>query len=138
VSLNNKLTTSFVNCLFALFFIHVSWVSAFLKWSSICSNVNPLVSGTSRNVKMNETIPMAAKSQNVPDCPKMLTNPKNSSVIRKFALQLATVAMLIAVPRACKGKISEISNQKTGPNPMAKNEMYAIRLIAVIVPTAEA
>ena len=55
---------------------------------------------------------------------------------RKLNAQFATVQSAIAGLRRCKGKISEIISQKTGPSPIAKLAMQTISAISARSGTA--
>ena len=73
--------------------------------------------------KISAISPTAAYSRNVPVLPSAPTRDRKVNETRKLNAQFAMVHSDIAGLRRCKGKISKIINQNTGPSPMAKLAM---------------
>mmetsp|Transcript_26254 Transcript_26254/g.49873 ORF Transcript_26254/g.49873 Transcript_26254/m.49873 type:complete len:137 (+) Transcript_26254:356-766(+) len=94
-----------------------------LKYTSICSSVRPFVSGT--NFITNTKVKMISivQHKNTPAGVMVSIRPLNTCVTTKELLQLASVATLLASPRACAGKISDINTQGMAPSPNEKVTM---------------
>ena len=95
----------------------------FFQFFSIFSREIPLVSGTKKYTKNIEIMVIIAKSQNVAAFPIELRSGKKLNTTMKLKPKLDTVAALMARPLICKGMISEIMIQQTGPRLMAKEAM---------------
>ena len=91
------------------------------------SSVRPLVSGTRSRTKARKPRVRTPKNQNaIPTrsgSPGLPTTRGNSSVIRRFAPQLAAVAIAAARARMLPGSTSDRSSHASGPAEIAKNAM---------------
>ncbi len=116
--------------------LHISYyhLRPFFQYPSIFSRFLPFVSGTKNQQKKKAITASKAYSQKVKGLPITSINERKVILMSRLPAQFATVEMLPPVPRSRVGNSSELSNQNTGPIPIANAMIYTSKPIKISTP----
>lgn len=85
------------------------------KYFSISSRLLPLVSGTCVFTKIKAIQRAKTKNRNAPPKPTVLSRTGKAEPTQKSTIHRKKIHIPMPKPRSCKGKISAIISQSTGP-----------------------